>query len=124
MINVLHRAAELDVHVTINANQAAFVLCLAPFEAYNNFFVNSVITCFVSGKSVRFWREEVGYEARWWGLVFGYVQVLQHGPRVDGHDLYGECQCGLEKEVVILTLMVGSVEELSTKSQRGGIQAA
>ena len=54
----------------------------------------------------------------------GYVQVLQHGPRVDGHDLYGECQCGLEEEVVIFTLMVGNVEELSTKSQGGGIQAA
>lgn len=122
MINVLHRAAELDVHVTINANQPAFVLCLAPFETYDNFFINSVITCFVSGKSTRFWGEEVGSEARWWGL--GYVQVLQHGSRVDGHDLYGECKCGLEEEAVILTLMVGNVKELSTKSQDGGIQTA
>lgn len=28
-------------------------------------------------------------ETRRWLLV-SYVQVLQHGPRVDGHDLYGE----------------------------------
>jgi hypothetical protein len=43
MINVLDRAAELNVHVTIDADQAAFVLCLAPFETDDDFFVDSVM---------------------------------------------------------------------------------
>jgi hypothetical protein len=42
MINVLNRTAELDIHVTVDADQAAFVLCLAPFETDDDFFVDSM----------------------------------------------------------------------------------
>jgi hypothetical protein len=54
----------------------------------------------------------MGSEALWWGSR--YTQVLQHRPRVDGHDLYGECQYMLGEKAVILTLMVGDVEESSS----------
>jgi hypothetical protein len=44
MINVFHRTAELDVHVTVDANQAAFVFCLAPFETDDDFFIDPAVT--------------------------------------------------------------------------------
>jgi hypothetical protein len=40
MINKFYRAAELDVHIAVDADEAAFVLCLAPFKADYDFFVD------------------------------------------------------------------------------------
>jgi hypothetical protein len=53
----------------------------------------------------------------------GDVQVLQHGPRVDGHDLYSECQCRFDKKAVILTLMMGSIEGGLQSCQIGGMSS-
>ena len=108
MINILHRATELDVHVTVDADQATFVLGLAPFETDDNFFVDSVMKGSLAESRRDFGEREMGSAALWWGL--GYVQVLQHRPRVDGHDLYGGCQCRFEEKAEILTLMMGNVE--------------
>ena len=33
----------MDIHVTIDANKTAFVLGLAPFETYDDFFVDPII---------------------------------------------------------------------------------
>jgi hypothetical protein len=41
MVDKLYRAAELDVHVAVDADEAAFVLGLAPFEADDDFFVDT-----------------------------------------------------------------------------------
>jgi hypothetical protein len=45
MINEFHRATELNVHITVDADQTAFILGLAPFEADNDFFINPVVIC-------------------------------------------------------------------------------
>lgn len=42
MINVLHRATKLNIHIAVDANQSAFVLRLAPFETDDDFFVDSI----------------------------------------------------------------------------------
>lgn len=42
MINELHCTAELNIHITVDANETAFVFGLAPFETDNDFFVDPV----------------------------------------------------------------------------------
>jgi len=42
LIDPLLGARQLNVHVTINADETAFVLCLAPFETNDDFFVDTV----------------------------------------------------------------------------------
>ena len=42
LINPLLCARQLDVHVTIDAHETAFVFGLAPFETDNDLFVDSI----------------------------------------------------------------------------------
>jgi len=60
MINVFDRAAELNVHVTIDADQAAFVLCLAPFETDDDFFVDSIMMYLSVGDKLG-WEEGIRF---------------------------------------------------------------
>lgn len=40
MINKFYRAAELDIHIAVDADETASVLCLAPFEANDDFLID------------------------------------------------------------------------------------
>ena len=42
LINPLLRARQLDVHITVNANETAFVFCLTPFETDDDFFIDPI----------------------------------------------------------------------------------
>lgn len=43
LINPLFCARQLDVHVTVYADQAAFVFCLSPLQTDDNFLVDQVL---------------------------------------------------------------------------------
>lgn len=84
MINELYRAAELNVHITVDADQAAFVFRLAPFETDDDFFIDPVVTRLLAES-----QSNLGETVLVLKLCGGVVcvQVLQHGSRVDGHNL-------------------------------------
>ena len=60
MIYELHRAAKLDIHITVDADQAAFVLCLTPLQADDDFFVDPVVMRLLAESWKRFGREDLG----------------------------------------------------------------
>ena len=66
-VDELLRPAQLDVHVRVHADQAALVLRLAPLQAHDDFFVDSVCGGKVSG-----WEEELVLGVR--GQVSGRVK--------------------------------------------------
>ena len=57
-IDKLLRIGELDVHVGVDADEATFVLCLAPFQPDKNILVNAI-------RRVSIWREDDMMRESW-----------------------------------------------------------
>lgn len=85
LVDILLGSTKLDVHVAVDADQLALVLGLAPLESDNDVLVDAATEVSILSRCVSVAMGHCELAARRRASMD--VQVLQHRPRINRHEL-------------------------------------